>query len=221
VQRFERSTTRAFECWRGDAHRVPGDGCAVSGVPLVDVETEDPIVRKAFDRSLRAAGRVGNLYRVLAHSPVLLERWTGFAWALRSEPEVSRALRELSILRLSQLTGSRYQWDQHHPMALDAGATPEQIAALGDWSASDEFDADERLVLKMTDELTRTCELEHSTREALVERFGERGCVELVVTAAFYSCVSRILLGLDVPSWDVPETTGYVGRLIEDNEGEQ
>ena len=50
--------------------------------------------------------------------------------ALRAREHCPPRLRELAVLRLAQLAGSAYEWSHHRPMALDAGVTADQAAAL-------------------------------------------------------------------------------------------
>ena len=51
----------------------------------------------------------------------------------------------------------------------------------------------------MTDELTLDLEVGDATWAALADRYEPGELVELVLTAAFYSCVSRVLRTLRLP----------------------
>jgi AhpD family alkylhydroperoxidase len=170
----------------------------VSALPLVPADSDDPALAAVFDR-FRSGGReVPVLYRVLANAPAMLQAWTAFAWPLREAAYTPRGLRELIIMRVAQLTEASYEWVAHAPMALRSGTTREQLAALRDWSESDLFDADQRLLLQVTDELTLRLEITEPTWAQLTAKFGPPEVVELVLTIAFYSCVSRTLRGLRV-----------------------
>ena len=167
-------------------------------LPLVDPDATDPDLDVVFD-VFRSAGReVPVLYRALGNSPRLLRAWTDFAWPLRADATTPRGLRELAILRVSQLTGADFEWHAHAPIALQFGGTQEQIDALESWSTSDVFDADQRLVLAAADRLTTDLAIDEATFAALNERWTPAEMVELVLTIAFYSCVSRVLSALDI-----------------------
>jgi alkylhydroperoxidase family enzyme len=112
-------------------------------------EAIDPELRQTYERIREAQRAVGNLYRMLAHAPAMLEIWIDFAWRLRFDVDVDRGLRELAILRVAQLTQATYEWQAHWKAAISVG--------------------------------------------------GQRQAVELILTISFYSCVSRVLGGLDVP----------------------
>jgi AhpD family alkylhydroperoxidase len=129
----------------------------------------------------------------------MLNAWVGMAWPLRHEATTSRALRELIIMRVAQLTRASYEWVAHRPMALRCGLTAAQLADLGRWRESDQFSDEEREVLAMTDELTRDVDVSDETWAPLAARYESGELVELVLTAAYYCCVSRTLRALRLP----------------------
>lgn len=145
-------------------------------------------------------GRPINLYLALANQPALLRAWVEFAWALRRECRLPRALRELVILRCAQLYGSEYEWAHHEAMAVAAGVSREQIARLAAWrSSSSVFSAEERVALRLA-EAVFDGDMDDGVLEELQARFPEPGDrVELVMTAAAYTMVPRVLDALRVP----------------------
>ena len=104
------------------------DQTASARLPMVEPSSAQQ------ERLAELGGRVVNLYRVLGNHPDLLQAWVEFAWALRQRCTTSRALRELVILRVAHLTGSRYEWTAHVKMAQAAGVPEAQIEALPAWS---------------------------------------------------------------------------------------
>lgn len=123
--------------------------------------------------------------------------------------QTPRQLRELLILRGALVSRTAYEWAHHLPMAAEAGVNPQQIEALPRWRDADCFDARERAVLRLADEVTAgpgasddvLAELKHSG-------FNDADVVELVLTACFYVCVSRFLNSMGI----VPEA-GYDPHL--------
>lgn len=67
---------------------------------------------------------------------------------------IDRNLRELIRLRASQLNGCAYCIELHAKDALKNGETELRIFALSAWRESPLFTQEERLVLKMTEEIT-------------------------------------------------------------------
>jgi alkylhydroperoxidase family enzyme len=167
-------------------------------IDLLTDQPADPRVAEMF-AEVRARGiPVPNLYRVLGHAPDMLRAWLDFAWPLRLNAKTSRAIRELLILRGAQVSGARYEWVHHVQMALAAGVPQAQIDALDNWQSSALFDATERAVLRIADEVTRGPGASAEAIEQLKQHFGGEAVVELVLTASFYVCVSRVLLSMDI-----------------------
>jgi alkylhydroperoxidase family enzyme len=166
-------------------------------VPLLPEHPEDPAAKALFEQVRAARGpdfHMPYLYRVLGTAPEMFRGWLDFAWPLRLKAKTSRPLRELLILRGAQVAGTAYEWAHHVPMAKAAGVSDAQIDALANWPGSDLFDANERAVLQLAEEVTRG----PSASEATVVQlkacgFDDAAVVELVLTASFYVCVSRFL----------------------------
>ena len=168
-------------------------------LPLVDDATDDPRLAHVFGRFREAGREVPTLYRTLGNAPAMLNAWVGLAWPLRNEATTPRALRELIIMRVAQLTRTAYEWVAHRPMALHCGITAEQLADLHRWRDSERFSDEEREALAMTDELTDQLDVSDAVWEPLAARYQPGEIVELVLTAAYYACVSRTLRALRLP----------------------
>lgn len=183
-------------------------------VPLVSADTKDPLLSEVFD-TFRDKGRdVPALYRTLGNAPKMLKAWTDFAWPLRHDAATPRGLRELIIMRVAQLTQAEFEWIAHWDMAVHHGVTVDHLADLADWKASSRFSAEQRAVLQLTDELTIDSRISDETYAAVAAQFTPSDVVEIVLTAAFYPCVSRVLhafeLGTGLP-YDDPRL-----RLLRD-----
>ena len=168
-------------------------------LPLVSADSDDPALAPIFDRFREAGRDVPTLYRTLGNAPAMLNAWVGLAWPLRHDATTSRALRELIIMRVAQLTGASYEWVAHYPMAVQCGIATEQLADLRRWRESERFTDEQREVLALTDELTDDIHVCDETWAALAARYDAGELVELVLTAAYYSCVSRTLRALRLP----------------------
>jgi len=179
-------------------------------LPLVDPDNEDPQLANVFGRFREAGHDIPTLYRTLGNAPAMLNAWVGMAWPLRNEATTSRALRELIIMRVAQLTRTAYEWVAHRPMTVKCGITAAQLSALGNWRESDAFSDEQRELLAMTDELTDTLDVSDDTWAALAARYAPSELVELVLTCTYYCCVSRTLRALRLPvDPDDPALDGF------------
>jgi alkylhydroperoxidase family enzyme len=137
----------------------------------------------------------------------MLRAWLDFAWPLRLHAQAGRRIRELLILRGAQVSGARYEWMHHVPMALAAGVTQAQIDALDDqWASCAMFSEPEKAVLRLADEVTRGPGASAECMAALGQQgYSDTEITELTLTASFYVCVSRFLQSMDVQLEDQGE----------------
>jgi AhpD family alkylhydroperoxidase len=167
-------------------------------IPLLTDAEVAPVVTEIFETMRKNGGRPPNLYRALGHSPSMLKAWIGLAWPLRFEPKLSRALRELVILRVAQITEAHYEEHHHTPMARAAGVTEQQITELPRWRDSKAFSEAERAAIAYAEAVTAGKKVPDAIHAELKRLYDPEGIVEITLTAAFYNCVSRILLSLEI-----------------------
>lgn len=182
-------------------------------LPLLGLEPADEITAAVFE-TFRQEGRDPiALYRVLAHSPPMLRAYAGLARGLRYDAATPRALRELMILRTAQLTGSDYEWAHHRAMAAANGVPDEQVDALAAWRSSTLFDGRERAALRCVEEIHDVALSDEAFTE-LERELGPPATIELVLLAAFYEAVARLIqaLGLEVE----PAYQAYLGQRAGD-----
>ena len=165
-------------------------------LPYADLQA--PGAQPLVQRIVAERGSVLHLYQMLLHSPPLAEGWLGYMTAVRQKLSLAGSLRELVIMRVAQLNGAPYEAQQHAPIALQEGVSPEQLAALTDWPASTLFSAAERAVLQLCDTMTRDIQVPQATLQAVRQHLGEQQTVELAATVAAYNMVSRFLEALHI-----------------------
>ena len=98
-------------------------------VPYIE-EKDHPELAPLVARIKAERGKLLDLYKVLLHSPAVMEGWLGFFTAIRQKTKLAGRYRELAILRVAVLNGADYEYQAHLPFALKEGATQEQIDAL-------------------------------------------------------------------------------------------
>ena len=147
---------------------------------------------------LQERGRIPTLYRMLLNSAPLARGWEALFTAIRNRASLPARLRELAILRIAGLNGARYEFDAHVPHAQKAGVSDEAIAALGNGIVSGALAPLDRLVLELTDAMTRDIEVPDALFERVREHFDAEQLVELVATIAAYNMVSRFLVALRI-----------------------
>ncbi|WP_394294465.1 carboxymuconolactone decarboxylase family protein [Aeromonas rivipollensis] len=101
--------------------------------------------------------------------------------------DIPLLLKELIKLRASMLNGCAYCIEMHAEVAMKHGESPQRLLALSAWRESPLFDARERAVLALTDEVTLIAEngLTEETYQQALTLLGETllaQCLMQVVT---------------------------------------
>jgi 4-carboxymuconolactone decarboxylase len=154
--------------------------------------------QEIFDKMKNHGARVINLYRTLAYNPEVMRDFVKLGNTLLSKTELKPRLRELLILRIASLTGSRYEWAQHQALALQLGVTAEQAAAVTDWSGSRVFSPEEMTALRYADVLVRNEKVNDEISDELHRLFTDKVIVEMTAAIGYWTMVGRFLVALQV-----------------------
>jgi 4-carboxymuconolactone decarboxylase len=151
-------------------------------------------------RIAQARGRVSPLYQVLLNSPPIADGWEAMLSAIRNRNSIPAGLRELAILRVAVLNGAAYEFEAHVPHALSAGVSQQAIDATRSIPLADAapLDARQRLVLRLTDQMTRDIVVPEALFTEVRASFDVQGQIDLVATIAAYNMVSRFLVALEI-----------------------
>lgn len=159
-----------------------------------------PELAQQETRIIAARGRVSPLYQILLNSPPLAHGWEQMLSAIRNHNSIPADLRELVILRVAILNGAPYEFEAHAPIARAAGVTEQTVDAtrVVPLPADAPLDARQRLVLELTDAMTRDLVVPDPLYERVRLEFGAQQQIDLVATVAAYNMVSRFLVALEI-----------------------
>ncbi len=166
-------------------------------VPLVTPGTK-PELAKIEAGILAERGRISLLYQVLLNSAPIAAGWEAMLTAVRNRTGVPADLREIVILRVAVLNEADFEFDAHVPHALKAGVAQETIDALRDAVPGEVFNEEERLLLELTDRMTRDVKVPEELMDRINARHDPQAVVEIVATIAAYNMVSRFLVALNI-----------------------
>jgi len=149
------------------------------------------------------------VFRLLANAPQVFVGWTRMVDELFDSPTFSLRMKEVIILRVAHLQGSRYELAQHTGIARSAGLTEQQINAILDTADLDVagFSHTERTALDATTELCSTHRLRDDTFAAVREVFGDEALTELLMVI---SCYYGLALVLNAADLDVDATARFL-----------
>ncbi len=178
-------------------------------IPLVPNDTQDPILKPMFDGIHARGGEPLNMRRTVGNAPKLFKAYAELAFAIRAQAVVSRADRELIILRSTHNHHGDYEFTQHRPMGVSRGLTQAQVDAIPNWRDSTVFDEKQRAVLAYADGMASAGGVDDATFAALKRFYSPQEIVELTVTAAFYAAAAQVTRSLGVKLEKNAGTSAY------------
>lgn len=180
-------------------------------IPLEKLTPEQKEVSDAIRSGPRAAvknssaarpGPLGGPFNVWLRSPSVGNLIQSLGAELRFRSSLPSKLNELAIIVTARHWTCQYEWFAHYRLALEAGLDPAVGEDIAHGRRPAKMDADERIVYEFSRELHETQGVSDATFKAALDRFGERGVVDLIAVNGFYGLVS---MALNVDRTPLPE----------------
>lgn len=174
-------------------------------VPYLEPDQVPEAYRHLLERPI-------NLFRALSNSPEGLAHFHPLGEWIRWDCQLDPRLRELLILQVGYLAQDPYEWSHHVVISRQFGVTDEDIEGLIAFTAGEPNGLSQldRIVLQAATELTRDRRLADETVARLSEHYDAGQLTDIVVVAAFYNMVVRVLGGLRI---EVEPGTEYAEAL--------
>ncbi len=145
-----------------------------------------------YDRVLRDRGNVPNMFRTMAHRPQIFETIITHMDAVLKTGTLSTALKELVIVRTSQLNRTSYCLASHSTLARRLGWTDDQLADLFHAAASPLFSDSEKAAIHLAEKMTTD---PHSYTDAelanLRSFYSEGEIIELMAAIGLFNYFNR------------------------------
>jgi uncharacterized peroxidase-related enzyme len=145
-----------------------------------------------YDRVLRDRGNVPNMFRTMAHRPQVLETIIAHMDAVLKTGTLSTALKELCIVRTSQLNCTEYCLASHTALAKRLGWTDAQLSSLHDCANSPLFTQAEKVAVHLAEVMT--IDSHHYSDEdfaRLRSFYSEGEVVELMAAIGLFNYFNR------------------------------
>lgn len=163
-----------------------------------------PDIKPLADRVKRErGGKIGNIFKLLMHSPPALNGFLDFFTAVREEFSLDARHLELAIIQVALENDAEYEFKHHAPLALKAGITQTQIDALRRGEIHESLTAADRAVINYTVAMTKYIRVPDEVFESVRQHFDDRAVIELTLTIGGYNLVSRFIEALQI---DLDET---------------
>src|SRR5262249_18809726 len=166
---------------------IKGKAIALTGdrfKPL-PYEQMDPAQKKMAETM--AAGRgPGGSFNIIVRSPDSGSLFYDMGERVRFHMSVPDKLKEIAILLTALYRTGHFEGQHHRRAAAQAGRREEKIKAIAEGRRPAGMSSDEETVYNFVTELYKTKNVSDATFGALKNLVGERGVVDIVVTAGYY-----------------------------------
>ena len=112
---------------------------------------------------------------------------------VRFHMSVPDKLKELAITLTARYWGAQFEWLAHRRAAVQAGLSEDKVKAIAEGRRPTGMSADEEAVYNFITELFKTKQVSDPTYAAVKNVAGERGVVDLIVSAGYYQVVSMLM----------------------------
>jgi 4-carboxymuconolactone decarboxylase len=132
-------------------------------------------------------------FNVMLRSPDLGDRLQKVGEYVRFKTSIPPRLNELAILVTARAWTAQYEWYAHYQYAVKAGLPPAVADDIAAGKRPSKMESDEATIYDFTRELIDTKQVSDANFNAVKDKFGERGVVDLVGLVGYYHIVSMLL----------------------------
>lgn len=195
---------------------LAGSAAALTGerMPEIPLDKMTAAQRTVADAIMSGPrGGMRGPFNTWLRSPELTDRLQKVGEYVRYTTSLDKRLNEMAICMTAQYWGSQYEWYAHAPLALKAGLAPAVLKAIGEGRKPDGMKEDEAIVWEFTTQLRRDRSVDDAVYARALEKFGERGVVDLIAVNGYYDVVSMTLnVARVLPPADEPIPFKQAGR---------
>ncbi len=125
------------------------------------------------------------------------ERLSDLVEHLRYHTSLSQAESELAICTAARAANADFIWNAHVKLGLAAGTREAAILAVDTHGSLDGLTVDEALIIRFGRELLEQPQVSDATFNAVRQRWGEKGLMELTAVMSVYMMNATILRVMD------------------------
>ncbi len=169
-----------------------------------------------FDKVFAQRGNVPNMFRVMAHRPDIFSTMQAHFAAVLNTGTVPTKLKELLIVRTSQMNETPYCLASHTILAKGLGWSDDQLANLPQWQQRDDFTSAEKAALRLAETVTRDAHAVTDEQFSELRSFYSEGeIVELLCAIGLFNYFNRFNNALKMEPTK-PGEGGYAPHPIQD-----
>ncbi len=167
-------------------------------LPNIERDHLKPEDQKYFDEISGTRGSIRGPYGILLHSPDLAARVANTGAYVRFDFNMAESLKEVVIITAAREIKSQYEFAAHARLAREAGVSEDTIKIIAQGRAPQGLSGDEEILVRYTLDLLQDRKISDGTFNAIKNKWGDRGVVDLTVLIGHYLLVAQILAAFDV-----------------------
>ena len=161
--------------------------------------------QKVFDAIAQSRGVVGGPWLALLHSPEMAQRTMHLGSYVRFESTLEHKVLEFTALVAARELDCKHEWAAHVNHAQKAGVALETIRMVHQKKGAENFSSEDAQIVSFVREMIQTHRVSEPTFQAIFNRFGEKGMVELTATIGYYAMLACTLNTFDVYTASPPD----------------
>ncbi len=163
-----------------------------SRVSKLERSQVSPEIASLYDKIFAQRGNVPNMFRTMAHRPEIFSTMMAHFSAVLNTGTVSTRLKELIIVRTSQVNETPYCLASHTILARNLGWSDDQLDHLADWPTRTDFTPAEKAALRLAETVTRDANNISDEQFAELKSFHDDGeIVELLCSIGLFNYFNR------------------------------
>jgi uncharacterized peroxidase-related enzyme len=158
-----------------------------------------PETGEIYDRYIQQRGNVPNMFRTVAHRPEIFQTMIAHFEAVLHTGTLPLKLKELAIVRTSQLNSCAYCLASHSRICRKLGWSDDQLVHLADYAKRNDFTHAEKVALQLAEWMTRNeGPLTEEQWQQVREVYSEGEVVELMAAIGLFNYFNRFNNLLDM-----------------------
>jgi uncharacterized peroxidase-related enzyme len=151
-----------------------------------------PDLATLYDKIFAQRGNVPNMFRTMAHRPEIFSTMMAHFSAVLNTGTVPTKLKELIIVRTSQLNVTPYCLASHTILARNLGWTDDQLSNLASWPDRSDFTVAEKAAIRLAETVTLNANSLSDEQFAELRSFYNDGeIVELLCSIGLFNYFNR------------------------------
>jgi 4-carboxymuconolactone decarboxylase len=170
---------------------LPPDQLSPAQKKLADSIRSGP--RAAVPGSAANQAALGSPFNVFLRSPEVGEHLQQVGSYIRFKSTLGFKLNEFAILITARHWGAQYEWFAHHRLALQAGLDPKIAEEVAQNRRPQGMSPEEQAIYDFSIELHRDKKVSDASFQAVLDRFGEQGVMDLIAVNGYYTLIAMVL----------------------------